>query len=423
MSAYKSRIADEILKIKLQSKGAVLVQGTKWCGKTTTSEQLARSSLYMSDPITKQQNLMVAEIDPQKLLEGETPRLIDEWQLAPNLWDAVRFEVDHRGALGQFILTGSAVPPDKSEISHSGTGRFSWLTMRPMSLFESGESSGTVKLKDLFAEPEGLSVEKNEMYRLEDLAFLTCRGGWPLATDMRREIALLQARDYIDAVVNEDISRVDGVNRDSECARKIMRSYARLQGVQASLETVLADVKANDSTEMSRDMVSSYIKALRDLFVIEDAEAWNPNLRSKTAIRTTNTRYFVDPSIAAAALGATPESLMADLNLFGFLFETLCVRDLRVYADALDAKVYHYRDKRGLECDAVVVLRNGDFGLVEIKLGGESLIAEGVKRLNELSADLKTPPKFKMVLTGTEQYAYQRKEDGTFIVPVGCLAN
>jgi len=421
MSAYKARIADKILERKLHSKGAVLVQGAKWCGKTTTAEQFAKSKLYMSDPATKQQNLLLAEIDPQKLLEGETPRLIDEWQLAPNLWDAARFEIDHRGEFGQFIFTGSTVPPDKSQISHSGTGRFSWLTMRPMSLFESKESNGSISLADLFSKPENFESAKNDTYRLEDLAFLACRGGWPLATNLQGDVALLQSRDYLDAIVNEDISRIDGVKRDAERARKIMRSYARLQGDQASIETILSDVRANDSVEMSRDMVSSYIEALKKLFVIEDAEAWNPNLRSKTAIRTTNTRYFVDPSIATAVLGATPESLLADLNLFGFIFETLCIRDLRVYADALDAKVYHYRDKRALECDAVIALRNEEFGLVEIKLGSESLIAEGAKRLNELSADLEKPPKFKMILTGTERYAYQRKEDGILVVPIGCL--
>ena len=422
MKNYRKRIADNILARKLEGKGAVLIEGPKWCGKTTTAEQVAASVLYMDDPEKKEQNITMSELNPKRLLKGETPRLIDEWQLAPKLWDAIRFEVDHRGELGQFVLTGSAVPADTKEITHSGTGRFTWLTMRPMSLFESGESSGEVSLKTLFEQPKEIDGESK--LDIDRLAFLVCRGGWPQAVDMRDEIALDQAFDYYDAVVNSDINRADNVQKNPERVKRLMRSYARNQGSQVPNTVIAQDIAANDESSMDADTVASYLNALRKIFVVEDMPAWNPNLRSKTAIRSSDTRYYIDPSIAAAALGIGPQDLISDLKTFGFLFETLCVRDLRVFADALNGEVYHYRDKDGLECDAVVHLRNGTYGLVEIKLGGDKLIEEGSTNLKALSDRIDTDkmkkPSFLMVLTGTGDYAY-RRPDGVYVVPIGCL--
>ena len=422
MKSYRKRIADDILKRKLEGKGAVLIEGPKWCGKTTTAEQIAASVLYMDDPESKDQNISMADLNPKRLLRGETPRLIDEWQLAPKLWDAIRFEVDHRGEQGQFVLTGSAVPPDTKEITHSGTGRFTWLTMRPMSLFESGDSTGEVSLKSLFTETSEIDGSSN--LNIDRLAFLVCRGGWPQAVDMRNEIALDQAIDYFDAVVHSDINRADGIQKNPERVRRLMRSYARNQGSQVPNTVLAQDVSGSDETTISEETVSSYINALRKIFVVEDMPAWSPNLRSKTAIRSSDTRYYVDPSIAAAALGIGPDDLINDLKTFGFLFETLCVRDLRVFADALNGEVYHYRDKSGQECDAVVHLRNGKYGLIEIKLGGDRLIEEGAASLKSMAAKIDTDrmraPSFMMVLTGTGDYAYRRR-DGVCVVPIGCL--
>lgn len=342
--------------------------------------------------------------------------------MAPKLWDAIRFEVDHRDALGQFILTGSAVPASYEDIKHTGTGRFAWITMRPMSLFESGDSTGEVSIKKLFTSPDEIDGENK--LSLQDVAYVTCRGGWPRAVDMDPDVALEQAYDYYDAVVRSDISRADGVNRNCERVMRLMRSYARNQGTQASIDLLREDISANDTASFDADTVFSYIKALKKIFVIEDMEAWNPNLRSKTAIRSSDTRYFVDPSIACAALGLGPDDLVGDLKTFGFVFESMCVRDLRVYADALDGKVYHYRDKTGLECDAVIHLRNGKYGLVEVKLGGDKLIEEGAANLKKLAAKIDTDkmkhPAFLMVLTATGDYAYKRS-DGIFVVPIGCL--
>lgn len=424
MKEYKKRIADEILKRKLEGKGAVLIEGPKWCGKTTTAEQISNSLLYMNDPKNAKQNVIMSEIDPQRLLKGETPRLIDEWQIAPKLWDAVRYEVDHRGELGQFILTGSAVPPNTKEITHSGTGRFSWLTMRPMSLYESGESTGEVSLKELFSSPS--TVSGTAEINIDKLAFLVCRGGWPQATIMRDEIALEQATDYYDDVIHSDINRADNIQKKPERVKRLMRSLARNQGSQTPNTVICEDIKVNDEETLNEETVASYINALKKIFVVEDMAAWNPNLRSKTAIRTSDTRYFVDSSIAVAALGIGPDDLIADLNTFGLLFETMAVRDLRVYTDALNGEVYHFRDKDGLECDAVIYLRNGSYGLVEIKLGGDRLIEEGASTLKQLKDKIDTTkmkePSFLMVLTGTGDYAY-RRPDGVYIVPLGTLKN
>lgn len=422
MKNYKARIADEILKRRLLGKGAVLIEGPKWCGKTTTAEQIAGSILYMSDPEKEKQNLSMAEIHPKRLLKGATPRLIDEWQIAPKLWDAIRFEVDHRDELGQFILTGSSVPASYEHIHHSGTGRFSWLLMRPMSLYESLESTGEVSLKTLFETPDQIDGENH--IDLKQLAFLVCRGGWPRATDLKGEIALEQALDYYDAVVKSDISRADGISRNPERVKRLMRSYARNQGTQVSNALLCEDMAVNEAETFDSDSVYSYIQALKKIFVIEEMEAWNPNLRSKTAIRTSNTRYFIDSSIAVAALGLGPQDLMEDLNTFGFLFETMCIRDLRVFAEVMNGNVYHFRDKTGLECDAVIHLRNGFYGLIEIKLGGDKLIDEGASNLKKLENKIDTtrmrPPAFMMVLIGVGDYAY-RRQDGVYVVPIGCL--
>lgn len=424
MKQYKPRIADDLLQRKLEGKGAVLIEGPKWCGKTTTAEQLAASVLYMDDPQKMKQNLEMSEIDPQRLLKGAVPRLIDEWQLAPKLWDAIRFEVDHRGEMGQFILTGSAVPPDSKEITHSGTGRFTWLLMRPMSLYESEDSNGEVSLEALFSAPE--RIEGDNPLSLEKLAFLVCRGGWPQALGMREEIALDQAMDYYDAVVHTDINRTDDTTKDSERVKRFMRSYARNQGTQAANTVIAEDVFRNETVPLAAETVAVYINALKKIFVIEEMAAWNPNLRSKTAIRSSYTRYFVDPSIAVAALGTGPRELLEDLRTFGLLFETMCIRDLRIFADALGGQVYHYRDKDGLECDAVIHLRNGRYGLIEIKIGGDTLIEEGVKNLkaleDKIDLDKMHAPSFLMVLTGIGDYAY-RRTDGVYIVPIGCLKN
>lgn len=419
---YRKRLADEVLKDKLEASGAVLVEGAKWCGKTTTSKQIAKSVLYMQEPAQKKQNLLMADTNPSLLLQGNTPRLIDEWQLAPKLWDAVRFEVDQRDDFGQFILTGSAVPPDTSEISHSGTGRISRMLMRPMSLFESGESNGSVSLEGLFNTDYEVSASVES--DIEKLAFLICRGGWPKAVGKSVKVALQQALDYYDAVVNSDISRVDGKERNPERAKLLMRSYSRNIGSQAKFEEIRQDILGNDVDSFSIDTLYDYLNALKKIFVVEDAPAWNPNLRSKAAIRNTDTRYLVDPSIATASMGLGPKDLINDLSTMGLLFENLCVRDLRIYAQSIGGEIYHYRDKSGLECDAVVHLRNGSYGLVEIKLGGDKLIEEGCATLNKFEKIIDTTkmksPSFKMVLTGVGNYAFKRP-DGILVVPVRSL--
>ena len=427
MKEYRARIADKTLSEKLDAMGAVLVEGPKYCGKTTLACQQAKSILFMADPDTKEQNMAMADTNIAMLLRGDTPRLIDEWQIAPKFWDAVRNEVDKRDEDGQFILTGSSVPANREQIFHTGTGRFAWLRLRTMSLWESGDSTGGVSLARLFADDSAdTPVEGINRVDIEQLAFLTCRGGWPKAVNKTSvKAALMQAVEYYEAVTKYDISRVDNVERDSGLAKRIMKSYARHQGAQASAETILADIAANGGGTASGNTVYAYINALKKLFVVEDSAAWNPNLRSKTAIRTSDTRYFSDPSIAAAALGMGPDDLINDLNTFGLFFETLCVRDLRVYADALGGAVYHYRDKSGMECDAVVHLRNGKYGLIEVKLGGDKLVNEGAATLTALAKKIDTEkmkaPSFMMVLTGVGQYAYRRPSDNVLVVPVACL--
>lgn len=422
-SSYRPRIVDSILKKKLRGKGAILIEGPKWCGKTTTAEQVSRSILSLDDPLTIRTNLIISETNPEELLQGEQPRLLDEWQVVPKLWDAVRHYVDHHDGQGQFILTGSTVPVDTSKIIHSGTGRFSWLKMRPMTLFESGDSTGDVSLSSLFESEQAKGMSNLDINKL---AFLICRGGWPKSVNMDDDVALDQAFDYIDAVVESDLSRVDGVRRDPQKLRSLLRSYARNQGSQISQSTLSADISANDVAKASEETVSAYLQLLRKLHVIEDMGAWNPNLRSKTAIRTSDTRYFVDPSLAAASLRIGPRDLIKDLNTMGFFFETLVIRDLRVYAESIDGDVYHYRDSLDSECDAVIHLRNGKYALLEVKLGGETLIEEGAKTLKTVLRRIDTgkmgEPSFMAVITGTERYAY-RRDDGILVIPIGALRN
>lgn len=423
MAAYKHRIADQLLQRKTQGKGAVLIEGPKWCGKTTTAKQLAGSVLDLGDSLVLKQSTEMMELSPKPLLDGDTPRLIDEWQALPPIWDAIRSEVDRRGMPSQFILTGSSVLPEAYETIHSGTGRFAYLKMRPMSLYESGESSGTVSLRDLFEGRVFGEIQANEL-GLEEIAFLTCRGGWPWATLISREAALDQAFDYVDSVTERDILRVDGIRRNPERAKLLLRSYARNISQAVSYATIRKDMISNDETSLSEDTVADYIKALKKLFVIEDLAAWNPNIRSKAAIRTSDTRHFVDASIGTAALGLGPKDLINDLQSFGLLFEDMVVRDLRVYADALDGQLYHYRDSNGLECDTVLHRRNGSYALMEIKLGGQERINEGAANLMALAENIDTDrmpaPSFMAVITGVSPYAY-RRQDGIYVIPAGCL--
>lgn len=420
---YKHRIADALLKQKLQAKGAILIEGPKWCGKTTTAKQIAGSTLDLGDSavLTKAEDDM--QFTPHKLLEGNTPRLIDEWQSIPALWDMVRSEVDKRDPFGQFILTGSSVPIEQEKLRHSGTGRIGRLSMRPMSLWESGESTGSISLENIF-EGKPIEPQQNKL-TLEDIAFLLCRGGWPRATLLNDKAALGEARDYYEAIYKVDIHRVDKVRRSSERTRLLLRSYARNQGCSISYCKMREDILQNDNQTISDDTISDYVDALKKLFVLEDMPAWNPNICSKTAIQSSDTRYFIDPSIATSALAVRPQDLINDLRSFGFFFEAMAVRDLRIYADALDGELLHYRDSSGLECDAVLHRSDGTYGLIEIKLGGAANIEKGIESLNALEAKIdKTKmkaPSFKMVLTAVGENAGRRISDGVYVVPIGCL--
>jgi uncharacterized protein len=416
---YYPRIIDKVLELQLQASGAVLIEGAKWTGKTYTGRAAAKSVLYMQNTDEARSNLQLAETKPSILLRGETPRLLDEWQEAPVLWDAVRFEVDQRGEPGQFILTGSAVPRD-GETMHTGTGRIARILMRPMSLYESRESSGEVSLKALFDGAE--DVEGFNQITLERMAFILCRGGWPAAVKQQNEkVALQTSRNYVDQIIEQDIQRVDGTEKNPDRVRQVLRSLARNISTLANIQTIKKDIEANDSL-VSDKTIANYINALRRIFVLEDLPAWQPSLRSKTAIRTSSKHQFVDPSLAIAALRANPESILKDFNTFGFLFESLCVRDVRVYAYANDGDVLHFRDKSGLESDMIIRLRDGRWAPVEVKLGSKE-IEEAAKHLLQLKAKVDTSkvgePSFLMVLTGG-QYAY-RRPDGVFVVPVGCL--
>ncbi|MBQ6320943.1 ATP-binding protein [Candidatus Saccharibacteria bacterium] len=419
---YRPRIVDDIIRQKLKSAGALLIEGPKWCGKTTTAEQVAKSELKLGDPEELKKSQLVAISGINSLLDGDTPRLIDEWQTIPRLWDAVRSEVDRRSGFGEFILTGSAVPPDDEDIQHSGVGRFSRLRMRTMSLYESGDSNGSVSLQDLF---DGKPIKGESDLTINDIAYLCARGGFPNSLRIEdKEAALSVARDYVDGIINSDLSRVDGIKRDPGYIARIMRSYARFQGEQAPITGIVGDIAAIEGNAPSINTVVDYCNALKKIFVIDDIAAWNPNLRSKTAIRTSDTRYFVDPSIAVAALETNPEGLMNDLKTFGFIFETMCMRDLRAYVESTGGNVSHYHDSNDLECDAVVHLYGGAYGFVQMKLGGsQEDIDQAAEKMNDLESRLderQPKPAFHMVLTGANNVAYQR-EDGLYVVPIGCL--
>ena len=424
MENYRKRIVDEILDLKLSSSAAVLVEGPKWCGKTTTCLQVAKSCVFMDEPTKRTQNMELAVIAPEKILSGGYPRLIDEWQIAPQLWDAIRYKADRESIIGGYMITGSAVPVDINELKHSGTGRFSWIKMRPMSLWESGESSGAVSLTELF-KGKIISVADAMPFELEQMSEIVCRGGWPQSLLMRGRGRFETAKNILQAIVERDISRVDKRERNPDRALRLMRSYARIQGTQATAKVIKADLAASEMIKIDDDTIYSYLNALRKLFVIEDSHAWCPNLRTKDSVRTSDTRYFVDPSIAVAALGSGPGELMNDLKTFGFLFETMAVRDLRVYAESLGGEVRHYHDKTGLECDAVIHLSNGSYALFEVKLGGKHLIEEGVKTLKTLSNLIVEKklrePAFKMIVTAVGEYAYVRKEDGIIVCPLSAL--
>jgi hypothetical protein len=418
---YLPRFADNILSEKLEAFKAVYIAGPKWCGKTSTAERQAKSALYMQDPDSREANMLIADTKPSLLLEGEQPRLLDEWQVAPVLWDAVRFAVDKsQGQRGQYILTGSSTVKDGSTM-HTGTGRISRMVMRTMSLFESKESNGQISLKSLF--DDNPDIEGISTLTIESLAFALARGGWPEAVILPKAHSLKQVYDYLDAVINIDISKVDDVERDPNRVRALMRSIARNISTQASNVTLRADLSGDEET-LSENTVTSYISALAKLFVVEDLPSWNPSIRSKTAIRTSPTRHFVDPSIAAALLRLNPEGLLKDFNTFGLLFESLAVRDLRVYAETIDGEVFHYRDGYGLEADAVVQLKDGRWGAIEVKMGVteiEKAAANLLKLKDTINTEKMNEPSFLMVLTAG-QYACRRK-DGVYIVPIGCLKN
>lgn len=416
--AYLQRICDKLLASKLESSGAVLIEGAKWCGKTSTAQKSSRSAVFLQDPDKTASYLAAADTKPSLLLNGETPRLVDEWQMAPVLWDAVRFEVDKRNKLGQFILIGSAVPSD-NVVAHTGTGRISRLLMRPMSLFESKDSNGSVSLKDLFEGKEDIAASSD--LTVEKIAYLICRGGWPAAVSQKETIALKMAANYVESVINMDVQRVDGIEKNPERVRKLLRSLARNISTMASGQTIMADMKSDDAG-ISEKTLTGYLNALRRIFVVEDSPAWMPSLRSKTAIRTSPKRNFVDPSIATSVMRTNAGGLLDDFETFGFMFESLCTRDMRIYSQANDGAIFHYRDKNNLESDMIASLRDGRWAPIEVKLGNRQ-IDEAAKNLLSLKSKIDTKkmgaPSFLMVITGGE-FAY-RRDDGVFVVPIGCL--
>jgi hypothetical protein len=415
---YLPRICDNLLSKKLRHTGAVLITGPKWCGKTATATVASKSIIFMQDPDRGSAYLKAADVKPSILLEGEVPHLIDEWQMAPVLWDAVRFAVDQRQEMGQFILTGSAVPLDNSTM-HTGTGRISRLRMHTMSLYESQESNGAISLRDLF-EGKPFSIATSNL-SIEQIAFAICRGGWPASVKIKGNDALELAKDYVEAIIHQDISRVDGVDKNPKRVQLLLRSLARNISTMASNVTIMKDLEG-DEKGITAPTLDVYMNALRRIFVVEDQPAWSPSMRSKTAIRTASKRQFTDPSIASAVLRTTPKGLLEDFNTFGFLFESLCTRDMRIYAQANDGEVFHYRDKSGLESDMIVALNDGRWAAIEVKLGNKQ-IDEAAEHLKELACKVDEAkmgkPTFMMVLTGGE-FAYQRP-DGVLVVPIGCL--
>lgn len=418
---YFRRLIEEEIKLKLKTSGAIVVAGPKFCGKTTTCMLYQKSFVKLN---TKQA-IAMARMNPQAMLKGETPRLIDEWQKAPDIWNQVKDDLDFDYEFGKYILTGSSTPADKTEIHHSGAGRITPVKMRPMSLWESKESTGTVSLQDLFDGGKDFVWSLNQETTLTDIAHLICRGGWPISVLAPKEIAIEITKNYWNGLfIFEDCENERFRNKKPEVLKMIVKSYARHISTEAAVSTIIADVRQSNERTMDNKTFDDYMEALQDLYILEDMKAWNPNIRSKTTIRSTPTRHFVDTSIACRALGVMPEDLLRDLESFGLFFEDMAVRDLRIYAGVLSGEVLHYRDNTGLECDAVVHLEDGRWGAIEIKLGGDDLIEAGAKSLKLLKAKIEEKseekaPSFLLVLTAVGG-AYQR-EDGVYVAPINML--
>lgn len=420
---YIERIVDKEIKEKLSMMGAILIKGPKWCGKTTSSKQFANSILEMQNPDLQENYMELANTKPSLLLQGEKPKLIDEWQLAPKLWNAVRYAVDKNGIPGQYILTGSATPIEDDTL-HSGVGRFAFITMKPMTLFESGDSNGKISLSEILNGNKAIDGIKTDL-TYEKIAYVLCRGGWPNSVNLSKKQSLEIPKNYIDVLCDSDISRIDGVKRNPQLARAILKSYARQVSTVDSNQSLFDDIRANYS-DVSERTIIDYLEVLKKLYIIEEIEAWNPNIRSKTAIRTSSKKSMIDPSLAVAALGVSPEEIMLDIKTYGLLFENLVNRDLSVYVNSIGGTLKHYRDRYNLECDNVIHFNDGRYALVEIKIGGtrikeaeehlltlRNLILENEPRIGE--------PEFMMVITGTDM-AYTT-DTGVMIVPVGCLKN
>ena len=418
---YYDRLVEKEIERKLRSSGAVLVAGPKFCGKTTTCMKYQKSFVKLN---TKQA-IAMARMDPHGVLEGEKPRLIDEWQKAPDIWNQIKDDMDFNYQFGKYILTGSSTPADKTEVHHSGAGRITPVRMRPMSLWESKDSKGTISLSGLFNAGAAIPWDVNADFSLADVAYLICRGGWPISVLAQREIAVDVTKNYFNSLfVFEDCENERFRNKQPEVMKMIVRSYARHISTEAAVSTIIADLRQNNERTMDVKTYNEYVEALGDLFILEDMPAWNPNIRSKTSIRSTPTRHFVDTSIACMALGAGPNDLLKDLESFGLFFEDMAVRDLRIYAEVNGGEVRHYRDNAGLECDAVVHLENGCWGAVEIKLGGDELIEAGASSLKLLKSKIENKsdeksPSFLMVLTAVGG-AY-RRDDGVYVVPINLL--
>ena len=418
---YYNRLVENDIELKLKTSGAVVVAGPKFCGKTTTCMLYQKSFVKLN---TKQA-IAMARMNPKAMLKGAYPRLIDEWQKAPDIWNQVKDDLDFQYEFGKYILTGSSTPADKTEVHHSGAGRITPVKMRPMSLWESKESKGTVSLKNLFAGGKDLTWDLNSDFTLEEIAHLICRGGWPISVLAPKGVSIEITKNYWNGLfVFEDCENERFRNKKPEVLKMIIKSYARHISTEAAISTIIADVRQSNERTMDSKTFDNYMEALKDLYIIEDMPAWNPNIRSKTSIRSTPTRHFVDTSIACRALGVMPEDLHRDLESFGLFFEDMAVRDLRIYAETLGGEVLHYRDNAGLECDAIIHLEDGRWGAIEIKLGGDELIEAGAKSLKLLKAKIEEKgdemsPSFLMVLTAVGG-SYQR-EDGVFVAPINLL--
>ncbi|MBP5161794.1 MAG: ATP-binding protein [Spirochaetales bacterium] len=421
MLEYFYRYIDEKIEKALKTSGALLVAGPKFCGKTTTCMRYQRSFIKLNTT----QSIQIASMNPSLVLNGDKPRLIDEWQKVPDIWNQVKNDLDEEYVFGKYILTGSSTPADKTQVHHSGAGRITPIKMRPMSLFESKDSQGKISLSELFKGCEPEIFDENKDFTLVEAAYILCRGGWPISVVSPKDIAVEITRNYYNSLfLFEDSDNEKFRNLKPETFRMILRSYARNISSEASLTTIMEDVRQSNERTIDPKTFSNYLEALKDLFIIEDMDAWNPNIRSKTSIRSTPTRHFVDPSLACRALSVGPEDLLSDLKSFGLFFEDMAVRDLRIYADMIGGEIRHYRDNAGLECDSVIHLENGKWAAVEIKLGGEKLVEEGAKSLNNLKKKIETKsdlpaPVFMMVLTATGPL--YRRSDGIFVVPINML--